>query len=66
MALPHAYGRLQFEDLAVILTMIDGSNPNGGMCCIGIEPGWTSWIVEYTKTGKPVVGRLNRMVISTR
>ena len=61
MALPHAYGRLQFgEDLELhFRTMIGtGSNPNIAACVvIGIEPGWTSRIVDgIAKTGKPVVG----------
>lgn len=61
IALPHAYGRLQFgEDLELhFRTMIGtGSNPNVAACIvIGIEPGWTSRIVEgIRKTGKPVAG----------
>src|SRR6056300_260232 len=61
MALPHAYGRLQFgEDLDLhFRTMIGtGSNPNVAACVvIGIEPGWTKRIVDgIAKTGKPVVG----------
>ena len=61
MALPHAYGRLQFgEDLDLhFRTMIGtGSNPNVAACIvIGIEPGWTNRIVEgIAKTGKPVAG----------
>ena len=61
MALPHAYGRLQFgEDLELhFRTMIGtGSNPNVAACVvIGIEPGWTKRIVDgIAKTGKPVVG----------
>ena len=61
MALPHAYGRLQFgEDLELhFRTMIGtGSNPNIAACVvIGIEPGWTARIVDgIAKTGKPVVG----------
>src|ERR671919_3162837 len=59
MALPHAYGRLQFgEDLDVhFRTMIGtGSNPNVAACVvIGIEPGWTQRIADgIAKTGKPV------------
>src|SRR6266704_3694862 len=58
IALPHAYGRLQFgEDLELhFRTMIGtGSNPNVAACIvIGIEPGWTSQVVEgIAKTGKP-------------
>ena len=61
MALPHAYGRLQFgEDLDLhFRTMIGtGSNPNVAACVvIGIEPGWTKRIVDgIAETGKPVVG----------
>jgi (2R)-sulfolactate sulfo-lyase subunit beta len=61
MALPHAYGRLQFgEDLELFFrTMIGtGSNPNVAACVvIGIEPGWTQRIVDgIAKTGKPVAG----------
>ena len=59
MALPHAYGRLQFgEDLDLhFRTMIGtGSNPNvAAVVVIGIEPGWTNRIAEgIEKTGKPV------------
>ncbi|MGB8327723.1 MAG: UxaA family hydrolase, partial [Steroidobacteraceae bacterium] len=50
IALPHAYGRLQFgEDLELhFRTMIGtGANPNVAACVvIGIEPGWTQRIVE--------------------
>ena len=61
MALPHAYGRLQFgEDLDLFFrTMIGtGSNPNvAAVVVIGIEPGWTQRIVDgIAKTGKPVTG----------
>jgi (2R)-sulfolactate sulfo-lyase subunit beta len=61
IALPHAYGRLQFgEDLELhFRTMIGtGSNPNIAACVvIGIEPGWTQKIVDgIAETGKPVVG----------
>jgi len=61
LALPHAYGRLQFgEDLDLhFRTMIGtGANPNVAACIvIGIEPGWTQRIVEgIAKTGKPVAG----------
>src|SRR5271163_749222 len=61
LALPHAYGRLQFgEDLELFFrTMIGtGSNPNVAACVvIGIEPGWTGRIVDgIAKTGKPVAG----------
>jgi len=61
MALPHAYGRLQFgEDLELLFrTLIGtGSNPNVAACVvIGIEPGWTGRVVQgIAKTGKPVEG----------
>ena len=61
LALPHAYGRLQFgEDLELFFrTMIGiGSNPNvAAVIVIGIEQGWTNRIVEgIAKTGKPVEG----------
>jgi (2R)-sulfolactate sulfo-lyase subunit beta len=61
LALPHAYGRLQFgEDLELLFrTLIGtGSNPNVAACVvIGIEPGWTARIVDgIAKTGKPVTG----------
>jgi (2R)-sulfolactate sulfo-lyase subunit beta len=61
LALPHAYGRLQFgEDLELhFRTMIGtGANPNVAACVvIGIEPGWTQRIVDgIAKTGKPVAG----------
>ncbi|MDZ4729331.1 MAG: UxaA family hydrolase [Xanthomonadales bacterium] len=61
IALPHAYGRLQFgEDLDLhFRTMIGtGSNPNVAACVvIGIEPVWTQKVVDgIAKTGKPVVG----------
>jgi (2R)-sulfolactate sulfo-lyase subunit beta len=61
LALPHAYGRLQFgEDLDLhFRTMIGtGSNPNvAAVVVIGIESGWTQRIVDgIAKTGKPVKG----------
>lgn len=61
LALPHAYGRLQFgEDLELFFrTMIGtGSNPNvAAVVVIGIEPGWTQRIVDgIARTGKPVAG----------
>lgn len=61
LALPHAYGRLQFgEDLQLhFRTLIGiGSNPNVAACVvIGIEPGWTGRVVDgIAKTGKPVAG----------
>ncbi len=61
LALPHAYGRLQFgEDLDLhFRTLIGtGSNPNvAAVVVIGIEPGWTGRVVEGIRaTGKPVEG----------
>ncbi|MBX6369660.1 MAG: UxaA family hydrolase [Rhodospirillales bacterium] len=61
LALPHAYGRLQFgADLELTFrTLIGtGSNPNvAAVVVIGIEPGWTGRVVEgIAKTGKPVAG----------
>ena len=59
MALPHAYGRLQFgEDLELHFRTIigAGANPNVAACIvIGIEPGWTQKIADgIAATGKPV------------
>jgi (2R)-sulfolactate sulfo-lyase subunit beta len=61
LALPHAYGRLQFgEDLDTFFrTLIGiGSNPNvAAVVVIGIEDGWTKIVVDgIAKTGKPVTG----------
>lgn len=61
LAIPHAYGRLQFgEDLDLhFRTLIGtGSNPNvAAVVVIGIEDGWTKRVVDgIAKTGKPVVG----------
>jgi (2R)-sulfolactate sulfo-lyase subunit beta len=61
MALPHAYGRLQFgEDLDLhFRTLIGtGSNPNvAAVVVIGIEDQWTKRVVDgIAKTGKPVTG----------
>jgi (2R)-sulfolactate sulfo-lyase subunit beta len=61
LALPHAYGRLQFgADLELhFRTLIGtGSNPNvAAVVVIGIEPNWTGRIVDgIAKTGKPVTG----------
>lgn len=61
MAIPHAYGRLQFgEDLDLhFRTMIGtGANPNvAAVVVIGIEPEWTQQIVDgIAETGKPVHG----------
>ncbi|MBO0905185.1 UxaA family hydrolase [Jiella sp. MQZ13P-4] len=59
LALPHAYGRLQFgADLDLhFRTMIGtGANPNVAACIVvGIEPGWTQKIADgIAETGKPV------------
>lgn len=59
MALPHAYGRLQYgKDLELhFRTMIGiGSNPNvAAVVLIGIEPNWTKVVADgIAKTGKPV------------
>jgi (2R)-sulfolactate sulfo-lyase subunit beta len=59
MALPHAYGRLQYgQDLDLhFRTMIGtGSNPNvAAVIVIGIEENWTKIIADgIAKTGKPV------------
>jgi (2R)-sulfolactate sulfo-lyase subunit beta len=61
LAIPHAYGRLQFgADLDVhFRTLIGtGSNPNvAAVIVIGIEEGWTKRVVDgIAVTGKPVVG----------
>ncbi|MBW2408231.1 MAG: UxaA family hydrolase, partial [Deltaproteobacteria bacterium] len=61
MALPHAYGRLQFgEDLELFFrTLIGtGTNPNvASVVVIGIEPEWTDRVVEgIAESGKAVKG----------
>jgi (2R)-sulfolactate sulfo-lyase subunit beta len=61
LALPHAYGRLQFgADLELTFrTLIGtGANPNvAAAVVIGIEPGWTQRVVDgIAATGKPVAG----------
>ena len=61
LALPHAYGRLQFgEDLDLHFRTIigTGANPNVAACVvIGIEPGWTQKVVDgIAATGKPAAG----------
>ncbi|HEU0028341.1 MAG TPA: UxaA family hydrolase [Ktedonobacterales bacterium] len=61
LALPHAYGRLQYgEDLELTFrTLIGaGSNPNvAAVVVVGIEPNWTNQVVEgIAATGKPVEG----------
>ena len=59
LALPHAYGRLQFgADLELTMqTLIGtGANPNvAAAVVIGIEPKWTKWVADgIAATGKPV------------
>src|SRR5215469_845658 len=62
LAIPHAYGRLQFgEDLETFFrTLIGtGANPNVAACVvIGIEDGWTKRVVDGIEkmSGKPVTG----------
>lgn len=61
LAIPHAYGRLQFgEDLELFFRTLIGTgvNPNvAAAVVIGIEPGWTGKIVDgIAETGKPVKG----------
>jgi (2R)-sulfolactate sulfo-lyase subunit beta len=59
LALPHAYGRLQFgDDLELLFrTLIgNGANPNvAAAVVIGIEPIWTERVADgIAQTGKPV------------
>jgi (2R)-sulfolactate sulfo-lyase subunit beta len=61
LALPHAYGRLQFGadlDLHFRTLIGTGANPNvAAVVVIGIEDGWTKRVVDgVAATGKPVVG----------
>lgn len=61
LALPHAYGRLQFgKDLELFFrTLIGiGSNPNVAACVvIGTEPGWTDRLVQgIARSRTPVQG----------
>jgi (2R)-sulfolactate sulfo-lyase subunit beta len=61
LAIPHAYGRLQFGadlDLHFRTLIGTGSNPNvAAVVVIGIEDGWTKIVTDgIAKTGKPVVG----------
>jgi (2R)-sulfolactate sulfo-lyase subunit beta len=61
LALPHAYGRLQFgADLELTFdTLIGtGANPNvAAAIVIGIEPKWTQRVVDgIAAAGKPVAG----------
>lgn len=61
LALPHAYGRLQFgEDLDLTFrTLIGlGTNPNvAAVVVVGIEPNWTDRVVQgIAGSAKPVEG----------
>ena len=61
LAIPHAYGRLQFgADLDLFFRTLIGTgcNPNvAAVVVIGIEEGWTQRVVDgIAKTGKPVTG----------
>jgi len=61
LALPHAYGRLQFgPDLDVTFRTLIGTGSNANVASvvvIGIEPNWTDRVVEgIAKTGKQVQG----------
>lgn len=61
LAIPHAYGRLQFGadlDLHFRTIIGTGCNPNvAAVVVIGIEPGWTQKVVDgIAATGKPVAG----------
>ncbi|WP_028921582.1 UxaA family hydrolase [Pseudonocardia acaciae] len=61
LALPHAYGRLQFGpdlDLTFRTLIGTGANPNvASVVVIGIEPNWTDRVVEgIAKSGKKVAG----------
>jgi (2R)-sulfolactate sulfo-lyase subunit beta len=61
LALPHAYGRLQFGpdlDLTFRTLIGTGRNPNvASVVVIGIEPTWTERVVEgIAATGKKVRG----------
>jgi (2R)-sulfolactate sulfo-lyase subunit beta len=61
LAIPHAYGRLQFgADLDLFFRTIigTGANPNvAAVVVIGIEEGWTQRVVDgIARTGKPVTG----------
>ncbi|WP_198376379.1 UxaA family hydrolase, partial [Neoroseomonas rubea] len=59
LAIPHAYGRLQFGadlDLHFRTIIGTGCNPNvAAVVVIGIEPGWAGKVAEgIARTGKPV------------
>ena len=59
LALPHAFGRLQFgEDLELTFKTLIGTGMNANVAAvivIGIEPKWTNRVAEgIAKSGKPV------------
>jgi (2R)-sulfolactate sulfo-lyase subunit beta len=59
LALPHAFGRLQFgEDLALTFQTLIGTGRNANVAAvvvIGIEPKWTQKVADgIASTGKPV------------
>ena len=61
LALPHAYGRLQYgADLELTFRTLTGmgANPNvAAAVVIGIEPNWTNRVAEgIARIGKPVEG----------
>jgi (2R)-sulfolactate sulfo-lyase subunit beta len=61
LALPHAYGRLQFgEDLELSFRTLIGTGANANVAAavvVGIEPNWTQRVVDgIAATGKPVEG----------
>ena len=61
LAIPHAYGRLQFgADLDLFFRTLIGTgcNPNiAAVVVIGIEDGWTRRVVDgIAASGKPVMG----------
>jgi (2R)-sulfolactate sulfo-lyase subunit beta len=61
LALPHAYGRLQFGadlDLTFRTLIGNGANPNvASVVVIGIEPTWTGRVADgIAKSGKKVEG----------
>lgn len=78
LALPHAYGRLQFgEDLDLHFRTIIGcgQNPNiAAAIVIGIEPEWTKHVADgIAQTGKPVAafsiernGDINTVAVASR
>ena len=60
LAIPHAYGRLQFGadlDLTFRTLIGTGANPNvAAVVVVGIEPSWTDRVSDGIEvTGKPVV-----------